>query len=181
MKTNHVRKITVIAISSALAFLLQLLGSVLGLKVGGFLEIEISDLPALVTAFAYGPLSGVLVELFKNLIHCGFTSTGFVGEFANFIVNGIFVATAGLIYLRKRNRKGALISMVIATLAMSCAGILSNLFIMLPLYMKNVAFSDKLTLTLTLITPFNLGKGIAISLITFFIYKRLSPILKGTN
>ena len=87
-KTNYIVKTGVL---SAAAFMLQLLGSVMGLKIGGFLEIEISDLPALLGSFAIGPTAGVLIELIKNLLHCAVTSTGFVGEFANFFVNGIFV------------------------------------------------------------------------------------------
>ena len=176
---KNTRKITVTAVSAALAFLLQLLGSVIGLKIGGFLEIEFSELPAMICTFAYGPLFGLMVELVKNLIHCGFTSTGFVGEFANFLVNGIFVLTAGIIYKNNKTRNGALKSMLVATVAMALAGILSNLFITLPLYMKNAPFQTRLNLTLTLITPFNLCKGIVISFITFIIYKRLSPIIKG--
>lgn len=181
MKQNKIsiRIICVIAISSALAFLLQFIGSSIGLKIGGFLEIEFSDLPALITAFACGPIAGVIVELLKNLLHLTITTTGFVGELANFTVNGIFVLVAGIIYNFNKTKKGALISMAVGTLAMVVSGIFVNLYIMLPLYMQSAPFSDKLALTLTTITPFNFCKGLVISAITYFLYKRLSPIIKG--
>ncbi len=177
-KASNTKKIVMIGTFSAIAFLLQTLGSMMGLKVGGFLEIEISDLPALIISFAYGPVSGVLVELFKNLLHCFVTSTGFVGELANFVINGTFVYVAGIIYKFHKNFKWAVISLVAATLSMSVAGIFANLYIMLPLYMSNAPFDVKINLVLATILPFNLIKGTVISIITLIIYKRISPIIK---
>lgn len=172
------RTLAFTAVAAALAFILQMLGSIVGLKVGGFLEIELSDLPPLIVAFAYGPLAGVVTELIKNLLHCGFTSTGFVGELANFIVNGIFVFCAGIIYKNNRTRKGALTGMTAGILAATVAGIVTNFLILLPLYMPAADFNTKLSLVLKLITPFNLCKGIVISLLTYALYKHLSPLLK---
>ena len=176
-KNKKLNRIVKIALLSAVAFMLQMLGSAMGLKVGGFLEIEISDLPALIGAFALGPLAGFMIELIKNALHCLITSTGFVGELANFAVNGIFVSVAGVIYKHKKTKKTALVSMLAATLAMSAAGILTNLFIMLPLYMPDTAFSTRLGIVLSTITPFNLAKGSVLSVITFLSYKKLKPLL----
>ena len=177
MKRLNTKNISRIGALSAAAFILQLLGSVIGLKVGGFLEIEISDLPALIGAFAMGPAAGVINELVKNVLHCAITSTGFVGEFANFVVNGIFVLVAGLIYKRVRTRRGAALGMTAAVFAMTAAGVVTNLYIMLPLYMPTADFGTKLSLVLSTITPFNLCKGAALSLITFLSYKKLKPII----
>ena len=177
-KKLNTRSVAFTAVAAALAFLLQMIGSVIGLKIGGFLEIEISDLPPLIVSFAYGPLAGVAVEFLKNLLHCGFTSTGFVGEFANFFVNGLFVFCAGIMYKHNRTRNGALFGMAVGVAAITLAGILSNLFIMLPLYMPGSDFATRLSIVLKIITPFNLCKGIAISLLTFVLYKHLSPLLK---
>ena len=176
-KSKKLNRIVKIALLSAIAFMLQTLGSAMGLKVGGFLEIEISDLPALVGAFALGPLAGFTIELIKNALHCFITSTGFVGELANLAVNGIFVSVAGIIYKHKKTKKTALVSMLAATLAMSAAGILTNLFIMLPLYMPDAEFSVRLGIVLSTITPFNLVKGAVLSVITFLSYKKLKPLL----
>ena len=179
MKTKiNARFIVVIAINAALAFLLQFLGSVMGLKVAGFLEIEFSEIPPLIVTFALGPVAGVLCELIKNILHLSVTSTGFVGELANFVTNGIFVFVAGIIYKYNKTRKGALISMLIGVLVMTLASILTNLFIMFPLYMADAPFSTMLNLALTVTVPFNLCRGIAASLITFVLYKHVSPLLK---
>ncbi len=175
MRTNKIVKIGVL---TAIAYLLQMLGSFMGLKVAGFLEIEFSDLPALLGALAMGPACGVAIEFFKNLLHCLSTSTGFVGELANFVINGTFVLVAGLIYKSNRTRKGAVFAMAAATVLMTLAGVFANLYIMLPLYMPDAAFDFKMQLVLFTIVPFNLCRGAALSIITFFCYKKLKGALK---
>ncbi len=174
MKHLQIKKMVTVAVFAAISFALQMIAPFP--KVGGFLEIEFSDLPALIIAFAYGPVSGVLVELLKNLLHCFVTSTGFVGELANFVVNGIFVAVAGLIYMNHKTFKTAIVSLVAATVAMAVAGIFVNLYIMLPMF--KIPQELRLGLTMGTIFPFNLVKGAVISLITMLIYKRISPIIK---
>ncbi len=175
MKTNHITKIGVL---SAAACILQFLGSVMGLKVAGFLEIEFSDLPAIIGALSLGPVAGVLIELIKNVIHCTITSTGFVGEFANFMVNGVFVFVIGLVYLHNKTKSTAIIALFSGTVIMTIMAAFTNLYIMLPLYMAEAPFSVKLNLVLTTITPFNFARGILLSIITIFIYKKISVILR---
>lgn len=166
---------------SAIAFVLQVIGSMIGLKVAGFLEIEFSDLPALIMALAFGPVAGIFTELVKNALHCTMTTTGFVGELANFVVNGTLCAAAGLIYKKNKTRKGAVIALIAGTVIMAVAAIFANLFIMLPLYMPTAPFDAKLSLVLYTILPFNLARGLVLSLITFFIYKHISVIIKGNR
>lgn len=174
MKRISTKKIVMTGVFAAIAFALQMITPLP--KVGGFLEIEFSDLPALILAFAYGPVSGVLVELFKNLLHCTVTSTGFVGELANFVTSGVFVAVAGLIYMKHKTFRMAIVSLVAATVALAVAGIFVNMYIMLPLF--KIPTSMRLPLTMGTIFPFNIAKGAVISLITMLIYKRISPIIK---
>ncbi len=177
-KASNVKKVVMIGTFSAIAFVLQMLGSMMGLKVGGFLEIEISDLPALIISFAYGPVAGILVEFLKNALHCFASSTGFVGELANFVMNGTLVGVAGLVYKFNKTFRGAIVSLIVGTISLAVAGILANLFIMLPLYMPQASFDAKMNLVLATILPFNLVRGAALSVITMLIYKRISPILK---
>ena len=176
MKSLKIKKMVMVAVFAAISFALQMIAPFP--KVGGFLEIEFSDLPALTVAFAYGPVSGILVEFLKNLLHCTASTTGFVGEFANFVVNGVFVGVAGLIYMKHKTFKVAMVSLIAATVSMAVAGIFVNLYIMLPLYMPTAPISVTMPLVLGTILPFNLVKGAVISLITMLIYKRISPIIK---
>ena len=173
MKNNIIVKIGVF---SAIAFILQLLH--LPFKIGGFLEMEFSDLPAIIMSFAAGPLAGVLVELIKNLLHLLVTSTGGVGELANFVTSGAFVFTLGVIYKKNKTKKNAVLALLTATIVLAAFAFLVNLYIMLPLYMKGADFATKLNIVAFTITPFNICKGIILSAITLIIYKRISRLIK---
>lgn len=128
---------------------------------------------------ALGPAAGIVIELIKNLLHCTVTTTGFVGEFANFVMNGTFMLVTGLIYKRNKTKKGAVWALVWGVVSLAVMGVVANMLIMLPLYMPTAPFDVKLVLALSTILPFNLVRGAVLSLITLLIYKKLSPIIKG--
>jgi len=176
-RTNKIRLSVFVGVFSAIAFILQLIGSMAGIKVSGFLEVEISDLPALIIALAYGPLAGVLCELIKNLLHLTVSTTGFVGELANFVINGTLCYVAGMIYKHNKTFRGALCSLIFGVFAMLIMGIVANLYIMLPLYMPAAPFHAKMTLVLSTMLPFNAVRGFVLSLLTLLLYKRISPLL----
>ena len=168
----------VCAMLSAMAVVLQLMAAFIP-KVGGFLDIEFSDLPAIIGTLALGPLCGVLVELIKNVVHCAFTTTGFVGELANFVVNGTFVLVLGLIYKAHKTKKTAIVGFAAATIVYTLAAMAANYFLMFPLYMPDAPKNVIWAMILSTVTPFNIVKGIVLSVITLLIYKKLSPIIKG--
>ena len=63
-----IRTIAGIGVLSAAAFVLQMLEFPIPL-VPSFLKFDLSDLPALIGSYALGPISGILIELIKNLFH----------------------------------------------------------------------------------------------------------------
>ena len=69
----------------------------------------------------------------------------------------------------------ALIGMIIGIAVMVAAATLANLYILFPAY--GVPNGGEYILPFTI--PFNLIKGAALTVITFLIYKPLSPILHG--
>lgn len=159
-----------------------------------FLKFDFSEIAVLLAAFSMGPLTGIIVELLKNLLHLPATHTGGVGELANFVVGSAFVGTAGMIYRWNKTRKGAYIGMICGTLAMTLIAAFMNYFIMLPFYIRvmeypleaiiqatreagNNLITDMETLILYVFVPFNLFKGLVVSLIVAIIYKRVSPLL----
>ena len=159
-----------------------------------FLKIDLGDLPALIGAFAMGPMAGILIQLVKNILHLLVegSMTGGVGELSNFLVGSIFAYSAGFIYHRDKTFKTALIGLLIGVLAMTFFASLSNYFVVFPLYAKlmpldqiiemtaavNSRVVDYKSLILYAIVPFNLLKGSIVSAATILIYKRISPILK---
>ena len=48
-----------------------------------FLEVNFSEVPAMIAGFAYGPLAGFLVIVLRFLIKLPLSNTGFIGEFAD--------------------------------------------------------------------------------------------------
>ena len=192
VKASKLRTITGIAVLSAIAFILAYFEFPVPLS-PSFARMDISDLPALIGAFAYGPLAGVLIELVKNALQLTSTATAGVGELANFIMGGVFVFVAGLIYRKNKNKKTALIACLIASLDMGVTAAVVNYFVLLPAFEAFMPLSEliasfgefmpfiktKLDVVLFNALPFNLLKGLAISAVTMLIYKKLSPILKG--
>ena len=104
------------------------------IPVVAFYKLDLSTLPAILAGFAMGPLPGFAVVLIKNLVHMLGTSTACVGELADIIMSGCFVIPASLIYRRHKDRKSAVLSMVIGTALMTVAGVLVNYFVLIPAY-----------------------------------------------
>ena len=186
------RTITMTALLSAMAYVLAFLELPVPLS-PSFARMDLSDLPALIGAFAFGPLSGALIEFVKNALQLLTTSTGGVGEIANFLMGASYVVTAGFIYKRHKTKKTALIACVLASVVMGVTAALANYFILLPLFENFLpldqliaSFAEflpfihtKLDVVLFNAFPFNLLKGLVIGSVTMLTYKKLTPVLKG--
>lgn len=183
-----------ISVLSAIAFVLMFFQVPLPFA-PTFMQVDISDVPALIGAFAMGPVPGMLIVLLKNILNLMVegTKTQFVGELSNFIVGSAFVMTAAVIYLRNKSFRTAIIGTIIGILVMSVIATLSNYFIVFPLYAAafgidlealtgmaaglNPLVSSYETMMIAAVFPFNLSKGIITGLLTILLYKRVSPIL----
>ena len=190
-KTINIKSLTIIAMLAAISTVLMFLSFSIPLF-PIFLKLDFSEVPALIAAFSLGPFAGVSVVFIKNLINLLFTSSGGIGEFANFLIGSFFVFSAGLVYQKFKSRKGAILSMTVGTVIMSIVGTVANYYILMPLYtlimpidsivnmFKSInPYADTmLKIMFMTIAPFNLLKGFIVSLITFLIYKKLSPIIK---
>ena len=186
------RILTVTAVLSAIAFVLAFLEFPVPLS-PPFARMDLSDLPALIGAFAFGPFVGVLIEMVKNVLQLTTTATGGVGELANFLMGTAFVLTAGMIYQRHKTKKTALLACLTGSFVMGIAAALANYYILLPLFEQFMPLDQliasfeayipfihsKWDVVLFNAFPFNLLKGLVISLITMLSYKKLRPILKG--
>ena len=188
-KNLSVQYLTRIAVLTALASILFLIE----IPVVAFYKLDLSNLPVLLGAFSMGPVPGLIILLLKSLIGMLHSSSMYVGELADFIMGAAFVLPAALIYRRHKTRNTALIGMAVGTVVMIVVAVLVNWKIMIPFYMtaygmpmeavvgmatKAVPFVDtewKLLLCVT--APFNLLKGVVLSVLTFVLYKHLSPLL----
>ena len=193
MKKGYIRKLTVTAMLSAISVVLMYLQISLPFM-PSFIQFDFSDLPALIGSYAFGPLSGVVIVLLKNLIHLLVSQTAWIGELSNFILGVLFVLPAGLIYKYRKNKTGALIGALAGSVTMAVGGVFSNYFLIYPLFYqfampKEVILGmyqallpsvDNMFEALVIFNlPFTFVKGLIVTGICLFIYKPLSPILKG--
>jgi len=188
------RQLTSLALLTAISFILGFIETTLPL-IPNFLKIDISALPVLIGSFAYGPISGLIITLAKNLLRLPFSETAGVGQLADFLIVGSFAFTAGLVYKYKKSRAGALLGCLLGTISIAIVGALANKYLLIPFFSKttpiekiielcarvNSLIVDVNTYILYAAIPFNLFKGIVISLITILIYKKISILLKGRN
>ena len=192
------RKIAIIGMFSAISAILMVLEIPVPFA-PFFYKLDFSELPALIGAFAFGPVAGVMIEFCKIIIKLFIkpTSTAFVGELANFAVGCSFLLPASIIYSLHKSKKMAIVSCAVATLCMTVFGTAFNAIYLLPKFAQmygmpmdalinmgteiNGAITDIITFVCFAVAPLNLIKGGSVSIITLLIYKKLSPILKKTS
>ena len=160
-----------------------------------FLEIHLDEIPAFMAGFAYGPLSGFLVVLVKTLVKLPLTNTAGVGELADFVYSAAFVIPAAIIYKKKHTLKGALLSLLVATVVQLLVASFGTTFIMLDMYSYlyhlpksvilgmcqkiNPAVKDLTWPFLLMVAlPFNALKDAIVVLVTAILYKRLRNLFK---
>lgn len=194
-KRVNVRYLTVTAMLTAIAYILMFFDFSVPFIMPEFIKMDLSELPALIGSFAMGPFCGVLICLLKNVLHLAITTTGGVGELSNFLLGAAFVIPAGLIYKHKKSRKSALVGSLLGDLFMGVFSIVSNYLLVYPFYYNFMpketilnAYQAILPQMKTILQclicfnlPFTMVKGLLSVVITFLIYKHISPILKGRN
>ncbi len=162
-----------------------------------FYKFDFSELPALIGAFAMGPVAGIIIELIKVLVKLITTTTMGIGELANFVLGCIYIVPAALIYKQKKTKKRAIVALLTGSVSMALLATVINAFVMIPLYagifsmpvdaiiqMGGAIFpfvDSMFEFCLVCVLPFNLIKVLLISAITAFIYKPLSILIKGIS
>ncbi len=186
LSVQYMTRIAILGALSAVLFPLEI-------PIVAFYKLDFSTLPALLGAFSMGPLPGLAILLIKDLSRLAYSSSMYVGELADFIMSAAFILPASLIYRKHKTRKTALVGMAVGTLCMIVVSVLVNWKMMIPFYMtafhmdmeaiigmarKALPSVDTEWKVLLYVTaPFNLLKGFVLSLLTFVLYKRLSPML----
>lgn len=192
---SNVRKIAQIGMLGAIAVILMLFEIPLPFA-PSFYEIDLSEVPVMVGCFVMGPLAGVAIEFVKILLNfvINGTVTAGVGEFGNFLIGCAMIVPAGMIYKKMHTRKGAIVGMAVGTVFMTVAGCFINAYFLLPAYAKafgmpidalvgmGTAVNPKITsltsFVMFAVAPFNLLKGVIVSVIVFLIYKKIRPVFR---
>ncbi len=190
-------KLVLTALLSAIAAVLMFFEFPLTFIAPNFYEFDFSELPVLIGTFMINPVAGIVIEAVKILLKLIIkgTSTGFVGELANFAIGCALVVVAGIIYRIKKTKSGAIMGMLCGTVSMTIVAVFFNCFVLIPLYsafmpMEQIIqlgkdiipfVNDTFTFCLFCVAPFNIVKGIIISVITFIVYKPLERLIHKIN
>jgi len=160
-----------------------------------FLDLHFDEIPAFICGFAYGPLSAFAVILIKTIIKLPFTTSLTVGEICDLVLSSAYIIPACLIYQKKRNLKGVFIGMGVATALQIIAGVLLNVYAIVPFYINMMGMTEEQLLYvmrlaipaiknvqwsygLLAIMPFNLLKDILVFVLTFVIYRKIHFLLR---
>ncbi len=195
MKKMTTRELTAIAMLIAVSWVLYLFGFKIPI-VPSFLTLDFSELPAVIASLSMGPVAGIFVCLVKNLLHLMVSHTLWIGELSNFIIGVAFVVPIGLLYQKHKTKKGAVLAMLLGAISMCAVGVVSNYFIIYPLYGK---FAMPMEVILSMYTailpaadtllkaliifnvPFTFVKAMVSVVVTYFVYKPLSKVIKNVK
>jgi len=190
--------LTKVAVLSAVSFVLYMFAKFnLPFMFPSFLDVQFSELPAILAGFSLGPVAGGLVIVIKCLIKFPFSSTAFVGEITDMVLGILYVVPASIVYQIKKTRKNAVLGLLTGTLVATFAAMLLNRFVSVPFYVEfffkgnfdvivnmcSVLYKDMTRDTFywyylfAAVLPFNLLRLGLVSGVTFLVYKRLSKIL----
>ena len=185
------RKLALGGMLSALATILMFISFNVPLM-PSFIKLDFSELPALIGAYALGPVAGLLICLVKNLINLTFTTTGGVGELSNFLIGALFVVPAGLVFQKWPTRLGALFGGLIGALAMAVLSVFTNYYIVYPVYTAFMPMEAILGMyrainphvkglwdaLIWFNLPFTFLKGLLAALLCFAIFKPIERLVK---
>lgn len=178
MKKNqklNVKAFVSIGMLSSIAYLLMLLNFPLP-PFPNFLFVDFSDIPALIAALIFGPVAGILVEFFKNVLNYIATgsATGIpVGHIANFLAGVLFILPVYYVYNKVNTKKGMTIALAVGTVTMAVMMSVLNYLVILPAYTALLNFPDMRNLVVPAILPFNIIKGVIMSLIFMLLFIRM--------
>ena len=194
-KLLSTRNMSIIAILSAMATILLYFDFPIPF-LPPFYKLDFSSIPALIGGFAIGPMAAVVIVVLKiilNLLIQG-SNSAFVGQIADFVLSIAFIFPSVLYYHHKKNKKGAIIGLLLGVLSLCVFGGIFNYYFLIPAYstlykmpietiiqMGTVVFpfiNDKFTFVLFVTSIFNIIKGLLLSIITLSIYKQISIIIK---
>ncbi len=157
-----------------------------------FFKLDISTVPVLIGGFLFGPVSGILIALVKDIIHLLSSQTGGVGELADFLCTSAIVGISSAFYKNNKSKKHAILSLAAGVIGLIIVSSIANLYLLIPFYSKvmpieqifetcnavNPLINGKVTYIIWGVVPFNFLKGIIVSLITMLLYKKISHIVK---
>ncbi len=173
MNTNT-KKLTSAAMLCAIAYIVMVIGRV---PVVLFLKYDPKDVIITLGGLIWGPGMAFIVSIVVSVIEMFTVSdTGIVGCIMNIISTCSFACTASYIYKKKRTLSGAILGLVVGSIAMTAVMLLWN-YLVTPLYMK-ISREVVAGMLLPAFLPFNLLKAGLNAAFTFLLYKPVVTALR---
>ncbi|NPC92761.1 ECF transporter S component [Bacillus sp. WMMC1349] len=185
MNHKKVRRLVYISMLSSIAFVLMMLSfPILGAY--PYLKMDFSDIPALLAVILYGPSAGITVEAIKvvlNYFIAGSASGVPVDQTANFVAGVLFILPTAFFVKKMDSIKLFVTALFVGTILMATIMSILNYFLFIPAYtwfLNAPALSTNALKTTILvgILPFNLIKGLVVTLVLTPIFLQLKPWLK---
>ena len=171
------KKLTATAMFCAIAFVTVALGRI---PVVLFLSYDPKDIVIALGGLIWGPLTACLISVVVSLIEMvTISDTGVIGFIMNILSTCSFACTASYIYKKKRSLKGAIVGLVLGSIAMICIMLLWN-YLITPLYM-NATRDEVVNLLLPVFLPFNLIKAGLNAGFTFLLYRPIISALRKSG
>ncbi|WP_248736061.1 ECF transporter S component [Neobacillus rhizosphaerae] len=183
MKNTKVKTMVTIGMLSSIAYLLMLLNFPLP-PFQNFLLVDFSDIPALIAALIFGPIAGILVEFFKNVLNYIATGsqTGIpIGHIANFLAGILFILPTYYVYNKIKTRKGMTFALILGTMTMAVMMSVLNYFFILPAYTAILHYPDLRNYVVPGILPFNILKGVAMSFVFMLLFTRMQAWINKSS
>ncbi|KWW11379.1 riboflavin transporter FmnP [Peribacillus simplex] len=180
MKKNKVKKTVTLAMMGSISYLLMLLNFPFP-GFPSFLNVDFSDIPALMAALIFGPVAGILVEFIKNLLDLIMTGTLTVvpiGHIANFLAGILFVLPTYYVFKKLNSKKGMTFALLAGTISMAVVMSVLNYFVFLPAYTffmgwDAMSATESRKLVTAAILPFNVIKGLLITSVFMLLFIKL--------
>lgn len=177
MMQSKTRNLTTLAMLSALAFLLTVIGRI---PMVLFLKYDPKDVIILIAGFIYGPMASITISFLVSLVEMvTISDTGIIGFIMNFLSTVAFVLPATYLYQRDRSFKSAGVGMLIGVILMTVIMILWN-YLLTPLFM-GLPREEVVKLLVPAILPFNIIKGSINAALAIFLYKPIVGTLRRTR
>lgn len=175
------KKIALVGLFCAIAYVFTLLGGLLPVSVAGFLKYDPKDIIVAIAGFILGPSSALVISIVTALLELvtGISTTGFYGLLMNIISTASFSCVASYIYKRDKTLRGAIVGLIIATIVTTGLMLLWNYFIT-PFYMK-VPREAVLKMLPTVFLPFNLVKYGINACLALLIYKPVVNAMRKSH
>ena len=195
-KLSSTQNLIKISFLSTIAVILMQYGAIkLPALFPSFLEIDLSETPALIAILAIHPMAGIVVVVMKNILKALLfgSSTGYVGEFANLLISIGYILPLTFIAKKKKDIKNVSLGILLGIVGITVVGAVVNYFVMIPLYAKifmpmdtiinmgnaiNPAITNLETLVLYAISPFNILKGTIVAIVSIVFIKSIYPVLR---